>query len=508
MNVRLHLVVRLGVAQGDVAATEPVYILEMNLHLLRFREPEKAFGFGIDAVDQRLDEITACLPGLSPVENKELCVRFDGGRLSSDGGVLVLREIEKRLGLAARPAGCLSDARDPASTTHSYADMIGARMFAIACGYEDCDDLDVLRFDPAFKLACGRLPESGRDLMSQPTLSRLENAPSWRELARMGLTMIDLFCDSFERVPQRIVLDIDDTPDAVHGGQQLALFNAHYDEYCFQPIHIFDAATAKPVLSLLRPGKRPSGDEAARVLRHVIGRIRRHWPRVEIAVRGDGHYGTPEVMDLLEDQGHGYILGLPGNARLSEIGQPWCEDAALRRVQSGKDKVRRFFQTGYQAKSWSRERKVVARVEATARGTDVRFVVTNLPGRAKLLYERVCCARGRMENMLKEHKLYTKSDRTSCHRWEANQFRLFLHTAASWLLHQLRRTAPRRSPWRTATFETLRRAFPQDRRAHRGAQHPHQDRPAPGLPISQRPDRDGRLHRRPRPLIQAARAAG
>ena len=157
----------------------------------------------------------------------------------------------------------------------------------------------------------GRLPESGRDLMSQPTLSRLENAPSWRELARMGLTMIDLFCDSFERAPQRIVLDIDDTPDAVHGGQQLALFNAHYDEYCFQPIHIFDAATAKPVLSLLRPGKRPSGDEAARVLRHVIGRIRRHWPRVEIAVRGDGHYGTPEVMDLLEDQGHGYILGLP-----------------------------------------------------------------------------------------------------------------------------------------------------------------------------------------------------
>ena len=140
-----------------------------------------------------MDEITAYLPGLSPVENKELCVRFDGGRLSSDGGVLVLREIEKRLGLAARLAGCLSDARDPASTTHSYADMIGARMFAIACGYEDCDDLDVLRFDPAFKLACGRLPESGRDLMSQPTLSRLENAPSWRELARMGLTMIDLF---------------------------------------------------------------------------------------------------------------------------------------------------------------------------------------------------------------------------------------------------------------------------------------------------------------------------
>ena len=341
-----------------------------------------------------MDETTAYLPGLSPIENKEVCARFDGGRLSSDGGVLVLREIEKRLGLAARLAGCLTDARDPASTTHSYADMIGARLFAIACGHEDCDDLDVLRFDPAFKLACGRLPDTGRDLMSQPTLSRLENAPSWRALARMGLTMIDLFCDSFERVPQRIVLDIDDTPDAVHGGQQLALFNAHYGEYCFQPIHIFDAATGKPVLSLLRPGKRPSGEEAARVLRRVIGRIRRHWPRVEIAVRGDGHYGTPEVMDLLEDQGCGFILGLPGNARLSEIGQPWSEDAAVRRVQSRKDKVRRFFQTDYRAGSWSRERKVIARVEATARGTDVRFVVTNLPGRAKLLYEKVYCARG------------------------------------------------------------------------------------------------------------------
>ena len=165
-------------------------------------------------------------------------------------------------------------------------------------------------------------------------------------------------------------------------------------------------------------------------------------------------------MDLLEDQGHGYILGLPGNARLSEIGQPWCEDAALRRVQSGKDKVRRFFQTGYQAKSWSRERKVVARVEATARGTDVRFSSSPTCRAAPNCSTRgSICARGRMENMIKEHKLYTKSDRTSCHRWEANQFRLFLHTAAYWLLHQLRRTAPSRSPWRTATFETLRRAF-------------------------------------------------
>ena len=337
--------------------------------------------------------------------------------------------------------------------------MIRARMFAIACGYEDCDDLDVVRFNPAFKLACGRVAETGDDLMSQPTLSRLENAPSWRQPGRMGLSMIDLSCASFRAAPERIVLDIDDTDDAVHGGPQLALFNAHYDEYIFQPIHIFEATTGKPVLPLLRPGKRPSGEEAARILKHVIRRIRRHWPRVEITVRGDGHYGTPDVMELLEDQGCNYIFGPPGNARLSKTGQPWCEDVAVRRVQRGKDKLRRFFRVAYRAKSWSRERTVVARVEATSKGCDVRFVVTNLPGRAKVLYEKVYCARGRMENMIKDHKLYTKSDRTSCHRWEANQFRLFLHTGAYWLLHQLRQAAPRRSLWRKATFETIRRAL-------------------------------------------------
>jgi hypothetical protein len=399
------------------------------------------------------------LPGLSPVGGKELCARFDGGRLSSDGGVLLLREVERGFGLAGLLASCLRDDRDPASITHTHAEMIRARMFAIACGYEDCDDLDSLRFDPAFKLACGRLSETGADLMSQPTLSRLENAPSWRELGRMGLSLIDLFCDSFKQVPARIVLDIDDTADAVHGGQQLALFNAHYDDYCFQPIHIFDGASGKPILSLLRPGKRPSGVEAAAILRHVVRRIRGNWPRVEIIVRGDGHYGTPEVMALLEQQNCGYVLGLPTNARLKELGQPWCEDAATRRALSGRDRVRRFFQAGYQAKSWSRQRRVVARVEATAKGSDIRFIVTNLPGRAKPLYEKLYCARGRMENMIKDHKLYTKSDRTSCHRWEANQFRLFLHTGAYWLLHQLRQAAPRRSRWRTVTFETLRRTF-------------------------------------------------
>ena len=456
-----------------------------------------------------MNQTIAYLPGLSPVENKELCARFDGGRLSSDGGVLLLRGIEKRLGIAARLAGCLTDGRDPASTTHSYADMIRARMFAIACGYEDCDDLDVLRFDPAFKLACGRLPETGNDLMSQPTLSRLENAPSWRQLGRMGLSMIDLFCESSGLIPDRIVLDIDDTSDTVHGGQQLALFNAHYDNYCFQPIHIFEATTAKPVLSLLRPGKRPSGEEEARILKHVIRRIRRHWPRVEITVRGDGHYGTPEVMDLLEDQGCGYIFGLPGNARLSKIGEPWCEDVAVRRVRSGKDKLRRFFETGYRAKSWSRERSVIARVEATSKGSDIRFIVTNLPGRSKLLYGRVYCARGRMENMIKDkHKALHQ---VRPHLVPSLGSQPVPPVPAQRRLLAAASAPPGRAPPLAVAQGDIRNhppRLPQGRRAHRGTQVPRPRRPADRLSISHGHDLNGRLHRRPRPLINAARVAG
>jgi hypothetical protein len=403
---------------------------------------------------------TLLLPGMSPVDNLDIHARFDGGALSSDGGVLLLREIERTLKFADTLAACIKDERDPSRTIHSHAAMIRERMFAIACGYEDCDDLDDLRHDPAFKIACERLPDSGPALASQPTLSRLENAPTWRELARMAMAMIDLFCGSFRSVPNHIVLDIDDTTDRVHGGQQLSLFNTHAGGYCFQPIHIYDAATQKPVCFLLRPGKRPSGEEAAMVLRHVIRRIRANWPRVAITVRGDGHYGTPEVMDFLERHDCFYILGLPGNKRLTALSHPWCEDVATRRVLGRKkEKVRRFFQTNYRAKSWTRERRVIARVEATEQGADVRYIVSNLPGRAKHLYERIYCARGAMENLIKEHKLYTKSDRTSCHRWEANQFRLFLHSGAYWLLLLLRGAAPKRSRWRTATFETIRRSF-------------------------------------------------
>src|SRR5437870_1576407 len=303
-----------------------------------------------------MTEATLFLPGLSPVGGKTITATFDGGKLSSNGGVLILREIERKLGLAAVLSRHIPDDRDRMRITHSYSDMTRARMFAIASGHEDCDDLDVLR-----------------------------------------------------------------------------------------------------------PGKRPSGEEVEQILRHVIGRIRRNWPAVEIMVRGDSHFATPEVMDLLEEKRCGYIFGLSTNPRLTEIGRPWSEDVATGRALSKTEKMRRFFQTSYAAASWSKPRKVVARVEASEQGSDIRFIVTNLPGRAKVLYEKVYCARGRMENLIKDMKLYTRSDRTSCHRWEANQFRLFLHMGAYWLLHELRSAAPKRSIWRTATFETIRCTLPASR---------------------------------------------
>ncbi|HZP88776.1 MAG TPA: IS1380 family transposase [Burkholderiales bacterium] len=401
---------------------------------------------------------TPFLPGLSPVGAKSLTATFDAGRLSSDGGLVVLREVELRLGLAETMTAPLADDRDQTRVLYSYAAMARARMLMIAAGYEDCDYIDTLKADPALKLACGRCPDTGADLMSQPTLSRLENAPDWRTLVRIGLGLIDLYCRSFRTPPKHIVLDIDDTDDPVHGQQELALFNAHYDCTCFQPIHIFDGVSGKPILALLRPGKRPSGEEVAKVLRHVIRRIRKHWPRVEILVRADSHYCSEPALALLEALDCDYIVGFSINARLAEIAAPWREQCAIRRCWS-RPVVRRFHQLPYRAQAWARSRKVIARVEATSLGTDARFVVTNLEGRGKTLYEKVFCARGQAENLIKDMKRFTRSDKTACSRWEANQFRLFLHMGAYWLLHSLRAAAPKRSRWRGATFETIRRTF-------------------------------------------------
>jgi hypothetical protein len=399
------------------------------------------------------------LPGLSPVAGKLVHVDFEGGRLTSDGGALVLAEIERKLAVADRLARCIEDLRAPERVRHSLAEMIRFRILMIAAGYEDANDCDALRDDPAFKMAVGRLPESGAELCSQPSMSRLENLPTRTALKRMMDAMVELFCQSFEAVPRRILLDIDDTLDRVHGGQQLSLFNAHHDSRCFLPIHIYEATTGKPVAVILRPGKTPDGTEVALVLRHVVGAIRRRWPRVDIVIRGDSHYARPEAMSWLERNRVGYIFGLAGNRVLLDRVADLVEDVAVRRAEEGSEKVRRFRELRYAARSWKVERRVIARVEATCRGGDSRFIVTNLAGAPRWLYEELYCGRGQAENLIKAHKLHLASDRTSCTRATANQFRLLIHTAAYWLLHTLRGLAPKASFWRDAQFDTLRLAF-------------------------------------------------
>src|SRR5919112_1589720 len=395
-------------------------------------------------------------PSLLTVAHKAMQIRFDGGRLTSDAGVLVLAEIERRLRIAERLARCILDPRAPGRVRHGIAEMIRFRILLIAAGYPDADDCDALRTNPAFKMAIGRLPESGADLCSQPTMSRLENLPGPIALKRMMAAMVELFCDSFPEPPRRIVLDIDDTEDPVHGGQQLALFHAHYDSRCFLPIHVYEAISGKPVAVILRPGKTPDGAEVALVLRHVVRAIRARWPRVDILVRGDSHYGRHEAMSWCERNRVGYVFGLVGNKVLLRRVVGLAEEAAVSRIEEGADKVRRFGEFAYAAKTWDAERRVIARVEASDRGTDSRFVVTNLAGAPRWLYEEVYCARGDAENLVKAHKRHLASDRTSCTRATANQFRLVLHTAAYWLLHTLRGLAPKRSFWRDAQFDTLR----------------------------------------------------
>ena len=404
-----------------------------------------------------MGEITGVLAGLPAICGKPVHMAFDGGQLTSDAGVLLLAEIDRRLGISERLADCLEDRRSAERVKHSFAEMIRFRALLIAAGYADANDCDTLRTDPAFKMAVGRLPESGADLCSQPTISRLENLPGPVTLKRMMAAMVDLFCDSFARVPRRIVLDIDDTEDRVHGGQQLALFNAHHDEHCFLPIHIYESTTGKPVAIILRPGKVPKGSEVALVLRHVVKAIRAHWPRVEITVRGDSHYGRPETMAWCERNQIRYIFGLGGNTVLAARVTALAEEAAQAQREGDTDKVRRYAAFRYSAQRWKKvDRQVVARIEASSQGCDSRFVITNLAGTPKTLYEKVYCARGQMENLIKAHKRHLASDRTSCSKATANQFRLLIHTAAYWLIHTLRGLAPKTSFWRDAQFDTIR----------------------------------------------------
>jgi hypothetical protein len=254
-----------------------------------------------------------------------------------------------------------------------------------------------------------------------------------------------------------VTLDIDDTVDVVHGHQQLSLFNAHYDERCFLPIHVYDTATSRPVAVLLRPGKTPSGKEVAGHLRRLLRRIRQHWPMTHVTIRGDSHYGRPEVMEFCEKNEIDYVFGLAGNAALDRAIEITADDIRTRRALSQAPVLRGYAETLYQAKSWSQVRRACARVEATKLGLDIRFVVTSLPkGSAEHIYDTLYCARGQAENLIKMHKGQLASDRTSCRSPLANQMRLILHTAAYWLMLTIRDAIPIVHALANAEFATIR----------------------------------------------------
>ncbi|BAJ79987.1 putative transposase for insertion sequence element (plasmid) [Acidiphilium multivorum AIU301] len=400
-------------------------------------------------------ETTPCLPGLSPVAGKPVLARFDGEMLSSDGGLLALREVEKRLGIAAQLAACIDDPRTPERVQHGLDEIIRFRMLMIAAGYEDGNDADRLRNDPMFKLAMERLPEAG-DLCSQATISRTENLPGPRALLRMGLAMVEHYCASFRTIPNRVVLDIDDTFDAAHGAQQLCLFNAHHDEYGFQPIVVFDG-DGRMLAAVLRPACRPKGAQIVKWLRRLIDAIRSHWPRTAIMLRGDSHYCTPEVLRFCRARRLDYIFGVAPTTTLRKHVIALEASTTARAQQAPGEKIRRFKEFNDGAASWDRVERIIARVEAGPLGVDTRFIVTSLKaGSPRTLYQEIYCARGQAENHIKAWKTHLAADRTSCSRASANQMRLFLHIGAYWLMWSLRSLMPRRSRWRGIQFDTLR----------------------------------------------------
>lgn len=381
---------------------------------------------------------------------------FDGGTTTSDAGALLLRQAEAKVGIIDRVVKAMSDRRHPSYVEHTYTELIRQRVFQIACGYEDANDSDDLRCDPGLKTACGRLPLTGADLASQPTMSRLENSVSRSDLYRIGLALLEHFVESYDEPPKRIILDIDDTDDITHGGQQLSLFNAHVDEYCYLPVHLYEGHTGKLVTTILRPGHRMRGAQAAAILKRVFDHLIMVWPQTKICLRGDSHFSTPEVHDLCDGYGIDFILGQAVNTKLKQLGAELMAQAEdLAQVQTD-EPVRLFGHFDYQARSWRCARRIIHKAEITQGKPNPRFVVTNITNRTdRFLYEELYCARGRMEGFIKNHKTYLHSDRTSCHRFAANQFRLFLHSVAYVLLHAIQRQGLKGTQWVRSNFDTI-----------------------------------------------------
>lgn len=348
------------------------------------------------------------------VDNKPVLLDFQAGRLSSDAGLLLIGQVDRHLGLTHALASVLPDRRDPKRTRHSMTDLLRQRVFQIAAGYEDQDDSDSLRIDPIFKVLLERAPETGDDLASQPTMSRFENGVSRQALYQMAEVFVAHFIGSYAEEPEVIVSFDDDTADLAHGEQEQARFNAHVGDTCFMPLHfmplhVYEGLSGRLILTMLKPSLL-KGIEILPIIRRLVSRLRRAWPGTEIVFRGDSHFTYPEVMAYLEAEPRmHYVTGLGSNSVLKRLASEIEAEARRHFARGDRAKVLRFHSVYYQASTWPHPRRVVIKVEVTEKGTNTRFIVTDLVrAPAQWLYRRVYCARGQMENYIKDPKYTTK----------------------------------------------------------------------------------------------------
>jgi hypothetical protein len=372
---------------------------------------------------------------------RKVVADFGGGRLTSDAGVLLLREIDRRLGLLDAINAAIPDPREPSSTVHSQRTMLAQRIFSIALGYEDLNDQQTMRKDPALQAAAGVPPDESEAMASAPTLCRLENRITHQTNVALSKILVDQFIASYETPPDEIVLDFDATDDPVHGTQLGRFFHGYYRCYCFLPLYVF--CGDQPLVAYLRPSRIDGAQHSAAILKLLVTYLRKHWPEVKIVLRGDGGFARWRMMRWCDKNQVHYVLGLPKNSRLLDLAQQWTTQASEQFEQSCTDesyeKQRVFGEFQYAAGSWDRERRVVVKAEHLPAGPNTRFIVTNLPGEPQKLYDELYVIRGDMENRIKEQQLMLFADRTSCHDFQANQFRLLLSTFAYVLLEALRR---------------------------------------------------------------------
>ena len=393
---------------------------------------------------------------LFPVKNKKVELSFTGKDISSDGGLLLLKEVENQIGVISSLTDCITDDRDTRYTQHSINELLSQRIYQIAAGYEDANDCNDLRKDSILKICAGKLPESDNELSSQSTMSRFENSVRRSELYRMAKSIAQHFINSYESEPSLIIIDCDDTNNNAYGEQLLIEFNNYYKEYCFMPLHIYEGLSGKLITTILKPGRRSKGADVFSILKRIIKLIREHWRKTMIVIRGDSHFCSPEFMNWKKTQYKvNFITGLTGNKRLVKESKITVESAKQMYKQSAKP-VKIYHTFKYKANTWDEEQRVIVKVEVNSMGTNIRYIVTDLwEFRTKQLYEIGYCARGSMELRIKEHKRYLKSDRTSCHKFEANQLRLYLHSVAYILIHTLQKEILKDTQFVNATMKTI-----------------------------------------------------